>query len=293
MAEPVTGSAAIVGAVAKLAGELARHGYNAWKSNRDAKEKLIGILTHVQDELNRNYKSLQDAYNGSIEEWLETAAYDAAIEALSHALQDSPSLMDPLRRAHQLITPGMQARLRRPATGDDDHAELIQLWALVGHASYEIDGWFAHEGAVPTKLSREECAFRRPDELTGGWPKSERLRVLKKWREFRDARRVGKAGEFTLNEIGLSTMYAEPWRELELRERARGVHGWPHSFELIAGIYELWLDSSVRLLYLRTQFDPILLDVVRLTGRDEDGWTPKWYLERSRCRADDWRRLSS
>ena len=285
MAEPVTGSAAVVGAVAKLVAELAQLGYNAWRNNQKAKEKLIGILMHVQDELNKNYKALQDAYNGSHDEWLETGAYETAIEAISHALQDSPSVLDPLRRAYQLITSGVQARLRQ-SVRDDGSDELVQLWALVGQASYEINRWFMQEGVVPTKFSKEECADRRPDELVGGWPPAERLRVLKVWRQFIDACRTHQAHEYTLNELGLSSMYAEPGRELEYREYAETQYGPLHSFELIDGIYEFWLEPSIRLLYLRTEWDPVLLDVVRLSGRDEDGWTPKWYLERARCRAE-------
>src|SRR5919199_6440901 len=98
MAEPVTGSAAVVGAVAKLVAELAQLGYSAWRNNQKAKEKLIGILMHVQDELNKNYKALQDAHNGSHDEWLETGAYETAIGAISHALQDSPAVVGPFRR---------------------------------------------------------------------------------------------------------------------------------------------------------------------------------------------------
>jgi hypothetical protein len=148
---------------------------------------------------------------------------------------------------------------------------------------------FVHQGVLPARLSAEECAYRAPHELMGGWPPSERLRVFRKWREFRDARRTGNAGEYRLNELGLPTMYTAPERELELREYAWGVHGWLHSFELVEDIYELWLDPAVRVLYLRTQWDPVLLDVVRLSGRDQDGWTPKWYLDRARCRAESWR----
>jgi hypothetical protein len=293
MAEPVAGSEAVVAAVARLVGELARLGYTAWKSNRAGKQKLVGILIHIQDELNRNYKSLQDAYNGSDEEQLETAAYETAIEALGQALYDSPSVLDPLRRAYQLITPGMQARMKRVVHDEAKLAELGQLWAFTGQASYEIDKWFAHEGVLPARLSKEECAYRMPHELMGGWPPSERLRVFRKWREFRDARRIGNAAEYTLNELGFTTVYAAPERELEFREYGRSAHGWLHSFELVEHVYELWLDPSLRVLYLCTNLDPVLLDVVRLSGRDQDGWTPKWYLDRARCRAESWRHALS
>ena len=44
--------------------------------------------------------------------------------------------------------------------------------------------------------------------------------MLKVWRQFIDACRTHQAHEYTFNELGLSSMYAEPGRELEYREYA-------------------------------------------------------------------------
>jgi|SRR5579859_550472 len=283
MAEPLSGSVAVVSAIAKLVAELAKLGYQAWKSNDMAMEHLVGILTYVQDELERNYKSLQDAVNGSTDEWLELVAYESGIQALGPAFKDDPSVLDPLRSAYQSMTGGFQTHLADPGEHLD---EITGVWCLVGQASWEIDKWFVQYVAA-TKLSKQECTYRNLHELTGGWPRAEQLRVLKKWKEFVEARQRSDVGEFTLNELALPTMYVDPQQELRLRERAQAMWEWRYSFELIEGIFELWLEPSIRLLYSRTAYDPVLLDIVRLSGRREEGWTPKWYADRARCRAEN------
>lgn len=232
-----------MGTVAKLVAELAKLGYNAWRNNRQARHTLLGILMHVQDELNRNYKALQDAHNGSNHEWLETGVYGTAIEALNQALPDSPSVLDPLRRAYQLITPGLRARLTQ-GMPDGGGEEVVQLWALVGQASYEIDRWFELQGVVPSKFSTGECADREPEEFVGGWPRPEQVRVLTFWRRFIDACRAKQAREFTLNELGLSSMYADPVRELSTLARYAAALGfelhftWQRVREPVANVQE-------------------------------------------------------
>jgi hypothetical protein len=212
------------------------------------------------------------------------------VEALGQSLKDSRALLDPLRRAYQEITPGVQARLHQPVTEKKAVAELVELWCLVGAASYEVDRWFAQQGLLPQEFGPEECAYRRLGELMGGWPAAEQLRIAQRWREFIGALREDRARLYELGEVEAVTMYAEPHRELEFREVAERQYGWLHSFELANGVHELWLSPSIRFLFARRQWGPVLLDIVHLSGRDEDSWTPKWYVDRARCREEDWGR---
>src|SRR5205809_320993 len=123
----VAGASVALEEVGKLVAELAKLGYKTWRSKQEAKKKLASILNHVQDELKRNYKSLQDAHNGSPYERLDTRIFERTNEALNQALEDSPSVLDPLRQAYQTITPGLQQRLAKGPLTDGGGAELNLL----------------------------------------------------------------------------------------------------------------------------------------------------------------------
>jgi len=282
MTDPVTGAA-----VAKLALELGKLGYKAWKSDAKAKAHLVGILMHVQDELNRNYTSLRNCYNASTNERLEKAAYDAGWDAIFAALDDSSAgLLDAIRTAYQAITRGTEDRMARPLTENRDAAEIAHVWRLTGRASYEIDRWLEDAGVGSGKLSETDCKYRTLGELLGGWPKDEQLSVHKKWRDFVAALKIRKAYRYRLDEFATVTMYERPDQEVEFRADAREKWDWLHSFEVQDGIHELWISAGTRILFGGTESAPVLLDIVELIGRDDESWCPKRYVRRARCRLE-------
>lgn len=270
--------------MAKLVVELGKIGYERWTSNAEAKEKLVAILQHLRLELERNYNGLQHAYDGSTDEQLERAVYESANEAIAVALRAHPDITEPLRRAYEQITPGFQARLRKPLQFGANQDELVQLWRLFGQASHEIDRWLKQQGAMPEKFSKEDCTPKTIGDCVGGWPPAEQVRILRRWRDFSDAFRQGKARIYTAQELGGVTMYGQPDRELEVRREADERYPAMHAFELADGIFEFWLEPSLRILFARDQYGLFLLDLVQLAGREQAGWTPKWYVERAACR---------
>ena len=245
---------------------------------------LVGILTHTQDELERNYNSIQEALAGSLDEHLETAVYEAGWDGLRQALNEYQALLDLLRDCRGQITTGLQVRLTRPLQSDADMAVVSNLWCGIGRAIVEIDRWLEAHHQSSSKLTEEDCRYRTMTELLAGWPSGPTLRLMREWRDFRDHYARNQIRSYSLEEIGVTTMYAEPDREINLREVARRDYTDQHCFELEAGVYEYCVSPGVRILFAVESGTPVPLDVLQLFGRHVDGWSPRRLVRRAQCR---------
>src|SRR6266700_7942557 len=202
MAEPGLVSAATLGAITRLVGDLARLGFEAWRKNRAARDKLAALLFHVQGEVDNNRRSVRAALNGSSVEWLSTAVYDVAIEALVPALVNdkTASILDPLQQARGLINWGLQERMRQFAVGEGDGVELKQLSMFFSSASYEIDRWLEAQKIGRRGIALHDCEARTERELVGGFERVEQSVILTTWHTFRNALLRGEAHEYTLRD---------------------------------------------------------------------------------------------
>jgi hypothetical protein len=289
VAEPLSLGIALV-ELAKLGADLsktlAEKGYDWWKTNQAAKEKLAAILRHLRIELERNYESLYERwYRNSADEQLETALYGSVADAVNLALRDERAILDLLNGAYQSVTPGLQARLHRAPESTPD-TEALRLCCRFGQASEELGRFLNRQGSAARNLPTEDCKHRKIRELVDGWPEVAQYRLCKSWREFKDATRANGTRLYTLAETGAVNMYEEPDREVDLREEAE-KYPLPYAFELANGIFELWVSPSVRILFARGAYDLVLLDVVQLAGRQQNTWTPRWYVDRARCRHEN------
>lgn len=283
MLDPLT-SSALAAAVAKHASELAKIGYEKWQANQRAKARLISIVQHVQEEVNRNYNSVRAALDGSIHEEFETSVYDAGIDAIRRALTTEWALLAPLGGAREEMTPGMQARLRLPLAAGEDVEKARSLLRHLGQASYEMSEWLNRQGVYA--VGKADCEFRLASELIAGWPKQEQLVLLRCWRAFCDKVARGAARMLGFLELG-DVVRGDALAEAELRDLAERTFGpLGYSFELVRGVHELRIDARVRVLFAFVRGGPILLDVVDLPGREADGPTPRRYLERAACRRE-------
>lgn len=151
MVEPAGAAAS----AAKLAAELLHLGYTSWREHNEAKRALGGILLHLQVEIERNWKSIQDARNGSPHERLRTDVFDACAHALIPALRSRRSILDPIRMVYRQITPGALHRLANRGWDDGVLQEFELLWCALGRASAEVDRFLVSEGLLPDDPSNE------------------------------------------------------------------------------------------------------------------------------------------
>jgi hypothetical protein len=276
-------SPAVVTLVAKLGLQLAQGGVKRWVSNRAFKKNLGLLLMHVQDELDKNYKSLEDSCNGSQNERLETAVYGHAEETLFKALEKDKGLLDLIRGSYQ-ITPGIQSRLRQPLTDERYRGDIRRLQIQMRLSSHEIDSWLEQKKLAP-RVSKQDCKFQDIRELLAGWPQEEQLRISRRWDEFREALRAvpEKAHRYSLDDFIAVTM-GGPAQEAKWIGDAAARWDWRYSFEVQEGIHELGLEPGIHLLFGGGKEWQYALAIVPLSGRPDDIWCSKSHIDLARCR---------
>lgn len=286
MPDPITG--AVAAALLKMVTDLATMINNGRHDSREAKQLLGGILLELRFELELNWQSLRDAFYGSRNERLRKEVHGSCGAVLGQALLTRASLRDAVGQAYGQMTDGFCVRLTAPSREPGTDETIGRVWNAVGRALVEVERFLDDEGLTPRRPNGRDCAFKRFGELIEGWRPEEQHRVATAWREFVAAARENRVRRYTLDEFGAVTMYAEPARELELRVRAKREYGGLHSFELEPGIFEYWMRPDLRVIYAGSGGNLVVLDIVPLWGRQEDGWTPRWYVQRARCRLDQY-----
>lgn len=267
----VAETAAIAGLVAKLF----EVGVAEWRKKDAGRRCLLSIVSALRAELDQNWSALQKAYRSVAEVSLASRVWEQSAPALGAALADAPFLLSALEQAYSHTSQPIPR---------SDRGHVVEAWSDVGRALGILDEFSERETLSRWKPNEYDCRHRGLGELLAGLPNPVNTEYTEVWIRWLAAIGEGRYKPFTVDEVNLVRSYREPLREAEFRAEARAEWGDNHCFELESQIFEFWIEPGWRFLFTTIEGRPRPLVLVRLTGHEVEGWSPKRPVELARCR---------
>jgi hypothetical protein len=264
-----------VAAVAGLVAKLIQLGVTEWRKKEAARVCLLGIASALRVELDQNWVALQTAHRNSTDVSLLADGWKQSAAALAAALADDPFVLKALEQAYSHTNTAISA---------SDRGRRLDAWSDVGRALGALDEFSDRERLSLWKPNEWDCRPRQLGELLAGLPLEVMKELAAVWKLWEIAVNSMMYQPFSLDEVVLIRSYRDPLREAEFRAEARAKWGDNHCFELKTKIFEFWLEPGWRILFtaIDQRLRPLVL--VRLTGHEEEDWSPDRFLELAVCR---------
>jgi hypothetical protein len=262
---------------------LGQRTFSAWRRNREAKEARARLLLLLLAEMEQNWSILRNAYYGSVVEVLEVGVYGAASKVL-RAMLKKQFLEDEIVGAYANATQGLAITLKGGAN-QNRTAAVLAAWSGFGKAANDLRDFMTKHRIRQYSLTGDDCKYRDLEALVDGFPLPIRQSILIDWRTFLKSAEARQVRWVRLRELGGRDPYvADILADLSLRSEVveRGV---PAAFQLSAQIWEIVLEPTLRLLFaIGYGGNLVLLDIVQLGGPEQQGPTPRRFVERAGCR---------
>jgi hypothetical protein len=160
--------------------DLLKTTYGAWRASQKDRDKFIGILGALKDELRRNQLSLADLASGHSEVQVEVQMYEAVAPLLRRELQRSPELLQSISSIYTELTPPVRDYIRK---GWLEQSKARYLERLTRRAHRLLSDWLDREMPLELDTNSSECRFQMLEELIQDFEDDEQIVILAKWEE--------------------------------------------------------------------------------------------------------------
>jgi hypothetical protein len=268
--------------------DLVKIGLDRWDEHLDGKRAMTAVLIGIRTELDRNWTAIRAAQElDSGPQAINNSLTKEDLTKLAKALKKRKSVIEQITDCYARMMEGRTDLAPQPWP-EDKATEFEDLSALLAQASREITKMLVDEKLIVDRLTAEECRVptvgKMLDDL--GISYAERLRIIELWTSFCDDLKSGVCQAYGKAEIeSFLAAQGGVLGEIDMRREARSRYPEGHSFEVAAGVFEVFIRDRLRLLYgLDHLGNPVVLDMVRLFGPESARWTPEWRLKRAACR---------
>lgn len=261
--------------------------FDRWDRSVESRRRKAGALFAIQQEITRNWTAIKAAerLDGGPQQVTNSLTADRQ-QKLAESLDDQRALLETIAACYEGIEEGVHTLPTQPWS-EADRAKYDKLALKMTEASRKILAVLERDGLLINRLSDADCVVPDPwrqleaAELSG----DEQEAFLERWEVFCDGLENDSAHAFSLEEWKGLLERREVSSIAKLREWAKAKHGDMHSFEVEPGLFEFFMSDRVRFLYgIDLSSQPVLIDVVRLSGLESGTWTLPERRDVARCR---------